>query len=526
MFIRDCPTKPVSIIVTENETNLSKSQRDHYLAIMGSLDAQSRLIITDHISYLMDGGCTIISKKNELIPFLESIKVQYDLNQGVMTKFAKNLPDLLMNMGEEIFNVVLASKGYRFLGDFEKFEKNIYAVRDELERFLEDDSIDISYRNRDQLVSSLIKYNVDIYHNASSFFERLKWTIEFGNRFKAGTAGNYWEENDVKVHAETIDEAVDCARWDLGNEHGLLSYRGEGGFMRVYVGIKKSGRQYPRKGDFRAIKIPEDGKRGEELARRSGTEIEDKPDDLPESLNIKHDNLCLCHSHTAPDGMLYFEEELFFETMEERVERKTYSITQAKRALLEIVHPLKKCADNELIHADIKPDNIGYKDNRHMVCDFGIATFLGEVRKLGQANIGSLVGLAPELYKPQDGETPTGHQDIRSEMFSLGVVLFYSVFGEYHYFVPPDQAANLGLDGEYGSIGKTDIHFTPGNGRTQSENKLLDLKKDQEFYSQTIELFRRKTNADRMTNVLQKLLNPDPEQRYQRFDDLITDLKT
>ena len=84
---------------------------------------------------------------------------------------------------------------------------------------------------------------------------------------------------------------------------------------------------------------------------------------------------------------------------------------------IDICHALEQCEQLNIIHRDIKPDNILVsKDGRFKLCDFGIARQLD--RTIGSFSVkGTFSYMAPEIY--------TGKKyGFRADIYSLGIVLY------------------------------------------------------------------------------------------------------
>ncbi len=154
---------------------------------------------------------------------------------------------------------------------------------------------------------------------------------------------------------------------------------------------------------------------------------------------------------------------------------------------LQICGGLRKAHDAGIVHRDIKPTNIMIgSDGRPVLLDFGLATIEGEdkLTKTG-STMGTLGYMSPEqVQSPKD-------VDGRSDLFSLGVVLYEMIAGR-EPFRGDSQAASL----------HAITHDTPEP------------------------LARFKSGVpDELQRVVSKLLEKDPELRYQNAAGVISDLK-
>lgn len=154
-------------------------------------------------------------------------------------------------------------------------------------------------------------------------------------------------------------------------------------------------------------------------------------------------------------------------------------ITKQLAAGLSAIH------EKEIVHRDIKPENILFSsDGQIKIADFGIS-FSSEISRI--TSNGSLVGtinyMAPEYVK-------RGIFDPRSDLFSLGVML-YELLSHKH---PYGYSKNLDE-----LLEKFAIEIPPLY--THREDCSVDL-----------------------SDIVMKLLEIDPDLRYQCADELLTDI--
>ena len=104
-------------------------------------------------------------------------------------------------------------------------------------------------------------------------------------------------------------------------------------------------------------------------------------------------------------------------------ENRTLPLSTTLQLVQEIAEALHYAHAQGVIHRDIKPANILVDENGHAkIADFGIA-------KLNQANLtmhGQLLG-SPAYMAPE--QLSEGSVDGRSDLFSLGVILYYMLTG-------------------------------------------------------------------------------------------------
>lgn len=89
------------------------------------------------------------------------------------------------------------------------------------------------------------------------------------------------------------------------------------------------------------------------------------------------------------------------------------------RQLLEAFKILNKY---NIMHRDLKPDNIFFHNGCLKLGDFGFCKTLGNANDMASTMLGSPIYMAPEVLK---GEAYTSKADI----WSLGVVFYEMIFG-------------------------------------------------------------------------------------------------
>jgi pimeloyl-ACP methyl ester carboxylesterase/tRNA A-37 threonylcarbamoyl transferase component Bud32 len=155
----------------------------------------------------------------------------------------------------------------------------------------------------------------------------------------------------------------------------------------------------------------------------------------------------LAHPHILPllasgdaDGLLYYiMPYVDGESLRDRLDRETQlPIDDAVQIAREVADALAYAHSHDVVHRDIKPENILLGSGHAVVADFGIA------RALTAASGGPLTGTGialgtPAYMSPEQSAGDT-HLDGRSDIYSLGCVLYEMLAGSPPFSGPTVQS--------------------------------------------------------------------------------------
>jgi len=155
---------------------------------------------------------------------------------------------------------------------------------------------------------------------------------------------------------------------------------------------------------------------------------------------LNHPHILAMHDSGETDGVLWFTMPYVEgESLRDRLNREEQlPIEDALRITKEVADGLDHAHRLGVIHRDIKPENILLANGHATIADFGIAKAVSEAGGERLTETGIAVG-TPAYMSP---EQASGEQrlDGRSDVYSLGCVLYEMLTGEPPYTGPTAQA--------------------------------------------------------------------------------------
>jgi serine/threonine-protein kinase len=155
----------------------------------------------------------------------------------------------------------------------------------------------------------------------------------------------------------------------------------------------------------------------------------------------------LAHPHVLPlhdsgevEGLLYYVMPwVDGESLRDRLNRdKQLPVEEAVQIASDVAAALAYAHGQGVVHRDIKPENILLEGDEAVVADFGIAQAVEQADAQRLTETGVAVGTA--AYMSPEQSTGQRQLDGRSDVYSLGCVLYEMLSGEPPYTGPTVQA--------------------------------------------------------------------------------------
>ena len=202
---------------------------------------------------------------------------------------------------------------------------------------------------------------------------------------------------------------------------------------------------------------------------------------------LNHPNIVTIYEVSEFKGRPFFAmEHLEGRSLRDLIAQKDLSLSRAIDMAVQLCEGLQEAHSRGIIHRDIKPSNIACdRKGRCKILDFGLATIRGadKLTRSG-STLGTLHYMSPEQTR---GEAA----DERSDIFSLGVVLYEMITGQLPFKGDHDPAVVYAIG-----------------------------------YEEPEPLARYKSGiSDELQRIISKTLAKDKGHRYQHIDDLLSDLR-
>jgi serine/threonine protein kinase len=200
---------------------------------------------------------------------------------------------------------------------------------------------------------------------------------------------------------------------------------------------------------------------------------------------LNHPNVCTIYSIQEEGGNRFIDME-YIEGVTLRQKLPVAVLSEAIGYAVQIGDALHEAHQKGVVHRDIKSDNIMINTkNQVKVMDFGLAKLKGSLKiTKATSTVGTLAYMAPEQIQG-------GNVDARSDIFSFGAVLYEMLTGKLPFRTEHEAALMYSI-----------INDDP----EPIQNYRSDL-------------------SPVLTNLIQRALEKDPNDRYQSINEMVIELR-
>jgi serine/threonine protein kinase len=190
---------------------------------------------------------------------------------------------------------------------------------------------------------------------------------------------------------------------------------------------------------------------------------------------LSHPHILPLHDSGEADGLLYYVMPYVEgESLQVRLSReKQLPLEDALKIAREVADALAYAHGHGVVHRDIKPGNILLQGGHAVVADFGLARVIASaVDPAAPTGAGTLTAAGSALGTPayMSPEQAAGSKDVdgRSDLYSLGCVLYEMLTGQPPFTVQPRDAVRRGV-GAWGAGGQS----RGGAGRVEAPDAAM-----------------------------------------------------
>jgi serine/threonine protein kinase len=223
---------------------------------------------------------------------------------------------------------------------------------------------------------------------------------------------------------------------------------------------------------------------------------------------LNHPNIIKIYDYNYYDNLPYIVNEYVKgQTLRDALDfKRRFSTREACHIMLQICDAVIYIHSKNIIHRDIKPQNIYYDANGEVkLGDFGISFLLNSTFNVNENKrvMGTAQYLAPEIIK---GKTPS----FQSDIYALGITFFELLTGNVPFDAKtPTEIAQLQLSAEMPSacklIPEIPVEVEPIIYKATNKDLELRYKTVQEMKDDLLNLYNNKKAMKKGRNFFQRL---------------------
>jgi TolB-like protein/tRNA A-37 threonylcarbamoyl transferase component Bud32 len=232
---------------------------------------------------------------------------------------------------------------------------------------------------------------------------------------------------DSPAKAFPVTDVLDRLRSALGERYDIERQVGEGGMATVY---RAKDVKHERTVAIKVLR--------QELSVSLGADRFLR--EIRVAANLQHPNILGLYDSGEAAGLLYYVMPFVEgESLRDRLNKEQQlPIQDALQIVREAAEALQYAHERGIVHRDIKPENILLLGGHALVADFGIARAVSSASEEKLTQTGMAVG-TPHYMSPEQS-LGSEHVDARSDVYSLGCVLYEILIGQPPFTGPNSMA--------------------------------------------------------------------------------------
>jgi serine/threonine protein kinase len=196
---------------------------------------------------------------------------------------------------------------------------------------------------------------------------------------------------------------------------------GRGGMGLVYKSVQVSTKRVV------ALKVLLEGPFATETARRRFER------EIALAAQLRHPNIIPIYDSGTVDGRMYYAMEYVFGLgLSDYIKTHGMDLRSRVQLLIKVFTAVSHAHQRGVIHRDLKPSNILVDGNGEPhILDFGLAT-AGSIGDATTSITAQIIG-TPAYMSPEQASADPNSVDIRTDVYSLGIVLYEAICGGMPY---------------------------------------------------------------------------------------------
>ena len=214
-----------------------------------------------------------------------------------------------------------------------------------------------------------------------------------------------------------VTDAVDRLKVALADRYNIEREIGRGGMATVYLA---EDLKHHRKVAVKVLRP--------ELAQALGSERFHQEIEI--AAQLTHPHILPLHDSGDADGYLYFVMPYIEgESLRDKLAKKgELPIAEAVRVLRDVVEALSHAHKHNVVHRDIKPDNVMLSERHALVTDFGVAKAVSEATGRHKLTTEG-VALGTPAYMAPEQASADPHIDHRADIYAIGIIAYELLTG-------------------------------------------------------------------------------------------------